>query len=53
MQNSSDTDPKVRIDSENQETIDGPDVSLSKSKLISEQENDPELAPLSSWSYHQ
>ena len=36
MQNSSDTDPKVRIDSESQDTIDGSDVSLSKSKLISE-----------------
>ena len=46
MQNSSDTDPKTRVDSENQDTIDGPDVSLSKSKLISEQKNDPELAPL-------
>ena len=46
MQNSSDTDPKVRIDSENQDTIDGLDVSLSKSRLISEQENDPALAPL-------
>ena len=46
MQNSSDTDPKVRIDSENEDTIDGSDVSLSKSKLISEQENDPELASL-------
>ena len=45
MQNSSDTDPKSRVDSENQDTIDGPDVSLSKSK-ISEQENDHELAPL-------
>ena len=28
MQNSSDTDPKASIDSENQDTIDGPDVSL-------------------------
>ena len=46
MQDYSDTDPKARIDSENQETIHGPDVSLSKSRLISEQENDPELAPL-------
>ena len=35
VQNFSDTNPK-----------DGVDVSLSKSKLISEQENDPELAPL-------
>ena len=42
MQNSSDTDPKTRVDSENQETIGSPDVSLSKSKLISEEENDPE-----------
>ena len=33
-------------DSGKQDTIDGPDVSLSKSKLISEQENDPKLAPL-------
>ena len=46
VQKSCDTDPKVRIDSENQDTMDGSDVSLSKSKLISEQENDPELAPL-------
>ena len=35
MQSSSDTDPKTRVD-----------VSLSKSKLILEQKNDPELAPL-------
>ena len=46
MQNSSDTEPKARLGSENQDTIDGPDVSLSKSRLISEQENSPELAPL-------
>ena len=46
MQNQSDTDPKDRLDSENQDTIDSPDTSLSKPKLISEQENDPELAPL-------
>ena len=46
MQNHSDTDPKARVDSENQDTIDGPDVSLSKSRLISQQESDPELAPL-------
>ena len=46
MQNSSDTDPKARIDSENQDTIDSPDISLSKSSLISEPENDPEFAPL-------
>ena len=46
MQNSNDTNPKARIDSENQDTIDSPDISLSKPKLISEQENDPELAPL-------
>ena len=44
VQNCIDTNPK--IDSENQDTIDSPDISLSKSKLISEQENDPELAPL-------
>ena len=37
-------DSKARLDSE--DPIDGPDVSLSKSKLISEQENEPELAPL-------
>ena len=37
---------KVRVDSEKQDTINGPDVSLSKSKLISGQENDPELTPL-------
>ena len=46
VQNSSDTNPKVRVDSEKQDSIDCRDVSLSKSKLISEQENDPELAPL-------
>ena len=46
MQNSSDTSPKARIYSENQDTIDSPDISLSKSKLISEQENDPVLDPL-------
>ena len=46
VQNSSDTNPKARINSENQDTIDSPDESLSKSKLISEQGNDPELAPL-------
>ena len=46
MQNSSDTDPKVRIDSESQDTIDGSEVPLSKSRLISEQENHPELATL-------
>ena len=37
---------RLRVDYENQDTIDGPDVSLSKSKLILEQENDPELTPL-------
>ena len=42
----SDTDPKDRVDSENEDTKDSPDISLSKSKLISEQENGPELAPL-------
>ena len=46
VQNSSDTNPKARVDSEKQDPIDCKDVSLSKSKLISEQENDPELAPL-------
>ena len=46
MQNASDTNPKARVDSERQDTIDGPDVSLSKSELISEQENDLELTPL-------
>ena len=46
MQNHSDTDPKARTDSEKQDPIDGPDVSLSKSKLILEQEYDPQLAPL-------
>ena len=40
------SDTKAKIDSKKQDTIDGPDVSLSRSKLISEQENDPELAPL-------
>ena len=40
------TNPKARVDSEKQDSIDCQDVSLSKSKLISEQENDPELAPL-------
>ena len=43
MQNSSNTDPKIKVDSENQDTTDSPDMSLSKSKLISEQENEPEL----------
>ena len=46
IQNASDTNPKARVNSEKQDTIDGPDVSLSKSKLISEQESDPELPPL-------
>ena len=46
MQNASDTNPKARINSDKQDTIDGPVVSLSKSKLISEQESDPELASL-------
>ena len=46
VQNHSDTDLKGRKDCEKQETIDDPDVSLSKSKLISEQENDPKLHPL-------
>ena len=46
MQNHSDNNPKARVDSEKQDTIDGPDASLSKSKLISEHENDPKLAPL-------
>ena len=46
MQNHNDTDPKTRLDSKNQDIIDGPDVSLSKSKLISKQEDNPELSPL-------
>ena len=46
VQNHSDTNSKARVDSEKQDSIDCQDVSLSKSKLISEQENDPELAPL-------
>ena len=46
MQNSSDTYPKIRVNSESQDTIDGSDVSLSKSKLILEQENDPKLVSL-------
>ena len=46
VQNHSCIDPKTTVDCENQDTIDGSDVSLSKSKLISEQENDPELASL-------
>ena len=46
VENSSDANPKVRVDSEKQDPIDCKDVSLSKSKLISEQEDDPELAPL-------
>ena len=37
VQNYSDTNTKARIDSENQDTIDSSDVSLSKSRLISEQ----------------
>ena len=39
MQNASDTNSKARVDSGKQDRIDGPDASLSKSKLISEQEN--------------
>ena len=46
VQNSSDTNPKARVDAEKQDSIDCQDVSLLKSKLISEQEDDPELAPL-------
>ena len=46
MQNSSDTNLEVRVDSEKQDSIHCKDVSLSKSQLISEQENDPELASL-------
>ena len=46
VQNTSDTGLKARTYSEKEDTVDGPDVPLSKSKLISEQENDPELAPL-------
>ena len=43
IQDSSDTNPKIRVDPENQDTIDNQDVSKSN---ILEQENDPELAPL-------
>ena len=46
VRNSSDTNPKARVDAEKQDSIDCQDVSLLKSKLISEQEDDPELAPL-------
>ena len=46
VQNSSDTNPKARANPESPDTIYGSDVSLSKSKFISEQEDDPELAPL-------
>ena len=46
MQHSNDTNPKARLDPETQDTIDSPDMSLSKSRLISEQEYDPELSPL-------
>ena len=53
MQNSIDANPNARIDSENQDTVDSPDISLSKPKLISEQENEAELTPLFKWSYHQ
>ena len=46
IKNHSNTNPKDMLNSEKYCTIDGPDVTLSKSKLISEQENDHELAPL-------
>ena len=46
VQSHSDTDPKTMVDSDNQDTIDDPDRLLSKSRLISEQGNDPELAHL-------
>ena len=46
IQDSNDINPKIRVDPENQDTIDSPDMSLSKSKSISEQENDTELTPL-------
>ena len=46
MENASDTNHKARVDTEKKVTIDGPDMSLSKSKLISEQDNDPKLATL-------
>ena len=46
MQNHSDTAPKGSEDSEKQDTIDGPGMSLSQLKLIVDQENDPEIAPL-------
>ena len=46
MQNSSDTNPKARVDSEKHDPIDCKGVSLLKSKLTLEQENDPELASL-------
>ena len=35
-----------QVDLEKQDTIDGPDMSLSNSKLISDEEKDPELPPL-------
>ena len=41
-----DTNPKPRVDYEKQDLFDCQDVSLYKSKLILEQENDPKLAPL-------
>ena len=49
MQNSSDTDPKTRVDSENQDKVDSPDVSLSKSNLISEPEITLKYLLYSTW----
>ena len=46
VQNHSDTDPKSREDSDKKCRIYGPDVSLPKLKLISDQKNDLKLAPL-------
>ena len=46
MQNHTDTNPKARVDSAKQDSVDCQNVSPSKSKLILEKENDPELAPL-------
>ena len=45
VQNAGNTKLEAMVDSERQDTIDGLDMPLSKSKLILEQENDPELAP--------
>ena len=46
VQDTSNTNPQARVDSDKQDTTDGPYLSLSKAKLISEQENEPDLAPL-------